>query len=283
MKNLWTRKLCVSSKQTTLLFGSLQSEVICNLQVKRTLSDIKAKMAGQVRKKFVQNCFHELDEHFTVRSNLHGQDELGWESAEHKSSSFFRDEQLCSLRNSDLRSFTISKQPRKIQASFWPNSFGKFGPTHPSSTQTRVLDVNPSLFLAREVQLPLIYMRGDGRLNNNTQSQKTNLQTFPALVFASRSSTFFVLESFDLRSPRGGRTDLGQPITTVRPDGVSPGHVGFRVPKELVGCLAYRASGEPPPTTCPTYRARHRRYTVTCSCANTLFGDSTGDDHHVRQ
>jgi hypothetical protein len=38
-----------------------------------------------------------------------------------------------------------------------------------------------------------------------------------------------VLESFDLRSPRGGRTDLGQPITAVRPDGVSPGRVGFRV------------------------------------------------------
>ena len=27
---------------------------------------------------------------------------------------------------------------------------------------TRVLDVNPSLFLAREVQPPLIYLRGDG-------------------------------------------------------------------------------------------------------------------------
>jgi hypothetical protein len=111
-------------------------------------------------------------------------------------------------------------------------------------------------------------MRGDGRLNNKTQSQKTNLQTFPALVSASRSSTFFVLESFDLRSPRGGRTNLGQPITTVRLDGVSPGRVGFRVPKELAGCLAYRASGEPPPAMCPAYHARRQRYTVTCSCAN---------------
>ena len=34
---------------------------------------------------------------------------------------------------------------------------------------TRVLDVNPSLFLAREVQPLLTYLRGDGRLNN-TQS-----------------------------------------------------------------------------------------------------------------
>ena len=40
---------------------------------------------------------------------------------------------------------------------------------------------------------------------------------------------FFVLESFDLRSPRGERIYLGQPITAVRPDGVSPGRVGFRV------------------------------------------------------
>ena len=39
---------------------------------------------------------------------------------------------------------------------------------------TRVLDVNPSLFLAWEVQPPLIYLRGDGRLNN---TQSTNLST----------------------------------------------------------------------------------------------------------
>jgi hypothetical protein len=143
--------------------------------------------------------------------------------------------------------------------------------------------MNPSLLLAWEVQPPLIYMRGDNRLNNNTQSQKTNLQTFLALVSASRSSTFFVLESFDLRSPRGGRTDLWQPITVVRLDGVSPGRVGFRVPKELAGCLAYRVSSEPPPATCPAYRARRWRNTVTCSCVNTLFGDPAGDDHHVRQ
>jgi hypothetical protein len=61
-------------------------------------------------------------------------------SAKHESSLFFQGKQLFSLRNFDLRSFTASKQPRKLQASFWPNSFGKFGPTHLSSTQTRVLD-----------------------------------------------------------------------------------------------------------------------------------------------
>jgi hypothetical protein len=46
-------------------------------------------MSGQVRKKVVQNCFRELDELFTVRPNLSGQDKLGWKSAEHGSSLFF--------------------------------------------------------------------------------------------------------------------------------------------------------------------------------------------------
>ena len=48
---------------------------------------------------------------------------------------------------------------------------------------TRVLDVNPSLFLAREVQPPLIYLRGDGRLN------KTQL---------INSSTTFIFYLFSL-------------------------------------------------------------------------------------
>ena len=38
------------------------------------------------------------------------------------------------------------------------------GKTNPNLT--RVLEVNPSLFFAQEVQPPLIYLRGDGRLNN---------------------------------------------------------------------------------------------------------------------
>jgi hypothetical protein len=46
MKKLWTRKLCVSSKQTTLLFRSLRSEVICKLQVECTQSDIYTKMSA---------------------------------------------------------------------------------------------------------------------------------------------------------------------------------------------------------------------------------------------
>ena len=54
-----------------------------------------------------------------------------------------------------------------------------------------------------------------------------------------------MLESFDLRSPRGERIDLGQPITAVRPDGVSPGRVGFRVYKrarQIVLRIAFPAS-----------------------------------------
>ena len=39
----------------------------------------------------------------------------------------------------------------------------------------------------------------------------------------------FRVGELNLRSPRGERIDLGQPITAVRPDGVSPGRVGFRV------------------------------------------------------
>ena len=97
----------------------------------------------------------------------------------------------------------------------------------------RVLDVNPSLFLAREVQPPLIYSRGDGRLNNNTQSQ-THLQLFhlrfvSPSFFLPRSSSFFMLESCEYRGSRGGLTDLGQPIAAALPDGVPPGSVGFRV------------------------------------------------------
>ena len=63
---------------------------------------------------------------------------------------------------------------------------------------TRVLDVNPNLFLAREVQPPLIYLRGDGRLNN-TQSIKSST-TFYLLSFllnpSFSSSSFFVCSSY---------------------------------------------------------------------------------------
>ena len=116
---------------------------------------------------------------------------------------------------------------------------------------TRVLDVNPSLFLAREVQPPLIYLRGDGRLNN-TQSINQST-TFYLLSFllnpSSSSSSFFVrsssLQGGEPRGPRGGQADLGQPIAAARLDGVPPGRVGFRVCKSArrLSCVSCCRSG----------------------------------------
>jgi hypothetical protein len=148
-------------EQKTLPFGSSQSEVSCNLQVERTLSDVEAKMSGQVRKKVVQKCFRELDELVTVRPNLSCQDELGWKSAKHESSSFFEANNFGHYAI-DLRS--CLKTGLQSTGKFLTEQFWKVR-THPfNSTQTRVLDVNPALFLARdgEVHLPLIYVRGDG-------------------------------------------------------------------------------------------------------------------------
>ena len=117
---------------------------------------------------------------------------------------------------------------------------------------TRVLDVNPSLFLAREVQPPLIYLRGDGQLNN-TQSinQSTTCYLLSFLLNPSSSSSSFFVRSSSLqggepRGPRGDQVDLGQPIAVALPNGVPPGHVGFRVPKARACCLAYRAGSRPP-------------------------------------
>ena len=110
---------------------------------------------------------------------------------------------------------------------------------------TRVLDVNPNLFLTQEVQPPLIYLRGDGRLNN---TQSTNQSTtFYLLSFLlnpnSSSSSFFVrpssLQGGEPRGPRGDQVDLGQPIAAARPDGVPPGRVGFWVYKSArrIACV----------------------------------------------
>ena len=110
---------------------------------------------------------------------------------------------------------------------------------------TRVLDVNPNLFLAREVQPPPAYLRGDGQLNN-TQSIKSSI-TFYLLAFlpnpSSSSSSFFVrsssLQGGEPRGSRGSQADLGQPIAAARPDGVPPRRVGFRVYKSArrIACV----------------------------------------------
>ena len=98
----------------------------------------------------------------------------------------------------------------------------------------RALDMNPNLFLTREVLPPLIYLRGDGRLNN-TQSINSSttfifyLFSLTLVLLLPRSSFVLLLQGGEPRGPRGGQADLGQPIAATRPDGVPPGRVGFRV------------------------------------------------------
>ena len=94
--------------------------------------------------------------------------------------------------------------------------------------------MNP--FLVQEVQPPLIYVGGDGRLKQHTIEQ-INLHILPLLFLlpCSSSSSFFVhsssLQGGEPRGPRGDQVDLGQPIAVARPDGVPPGRVGCRVYK----------------------------------------------------
>jgi hypothetical protein len=141
--------------------------------------------------------------------------------------------------------------------------------------------VNPALFLAREVQPLLIYVRGAGQLKKH-QSNKhiynffVFIYPYPCilLLVLRRSSR---LEAANPRGSRGGQADLGQLIATTRPDGSLPGERGFGSQKRMSDCLAYHASDEPPSVRAAAHRAPHQGYTVTCSCANTLFGDSARD------
>ena len=108
---------------------------------------------------------------------------------------------------------------------------------------TRVLDVNPNLFLAREVQPPLIYLRGDGRLNNTHRSNHLPLFIFYlfslTLVLLLPRSSSILLQGGEPRGPRADQVDLGQPIAAARPDGVPPGRAGFRVYKSVhrIACV----------------------------------------------
>ena len=102
--------------------------------------------------------------------------------------------------------------------------------------------MNP--LLVREVQPPLIYVGGDGRLKQHTIEQIC-LHLLPLLFLlpCSSSSSFFVrsssLQGGEPRGSRGGQADLGQPIAAARPDGVPPGRVGFRVLKSTrrIACV----------------------------------------------
>ena len=96
--------------------------------------------------------------------------------------------------------------------------------------------MNP--LLVREVQPPLIYDGGDGRLKKHTIEQ--SIYNFFHLRFVSYPRIFFLvlrrssLESCESRGPRGERIDLGQPIAAVLPDGILPGSVGLRVFKSIL-------------------------------------------------
>ena len=142
--------------------------------------------------------------------------------------------------------------------------------------------MNP--FLVREVQPPLIYVGGDGRLNN-TQSNKSLYHFYLYFYLLHLFFFFLVLRLFFLlqggkpRGPRGDHVDLGQPIAATRLDGLSPERVGFRVYKSArrIACVPRFPDGSPS-TWAAVHHPRCWTYTVTCSCANTLFGDSAGDE-----
>lgn len=53
----------------------------------------------------------------------------------------------------------------------------------------------------------------------------------------------------------------------------SPGHVAFRVSKNLVGVSSYRAPDETPLVTCLVYHARHQRHQMKCLSTNMLLDD----------
>jgi hypothetical protein len=135
---------------------------------------------------------------------------------------------------------------------------------------------NPRLFLARRVHPLLIYVICEGcRRIKTTSIEQTHLYFFVFIylslpcTFASRSLLFFNWKAANPWGSGGIQANLGQPIAAARPDGVSPGRVGFRVSKRPLDCLAYRTSDEPPSACAATHHARRRGYTVTCSCVNT--------------
>ena len=114
---------------------------------------------------------------------------------------------------------------------------------------TRVLDVNPSLFLAREVQPPFIYLRGDGRLNNTNRTNTSNTFSCSSTFISplvSFFSFFVVLQDWRLR--------IHKALGAVRPTSSSqsspraltgslPGKRGFGSTKASAGCPAYHATG----------------------------------------
>ena len=152
---------------------------------------------------------------------------------------------------------------------------------------TRVLDPNPRLFLAREVQPPLIYLRGDGRLNNTNRTNTSNTFSCSSTFISplvSFFSFFVVLQDWRLR--------IHEALGAVRPTSSSqsspraltgslPGERGVWSQKRRLAVL--RIALEVGLPRCELRiislgaAGTHRRVRVTRSSVNTLFGDSAGD------
>ena len=87
--------------------------------------------------------------------------------------------------------------------------------------------MNP--LLVREVQLPLIYVGGDGRLNNTNRTNQSITLLCSSTFYLSLVSFFSFFASpscwraVNPRGSRGERIDLEQPIAAASPDGVPPG------------------------------------------------------------
>lgn len=134
-----------------------------------------------------------------------------------------------------------------------------------------IVTCNPcrSLILAREVQPPHIYVRGDGRLNqaNNRHTYQYNLLftliTFVPASVIRRLSKVHRISTTKLRAVKSG---LAQPIDAGTSDGVPPEEPGLRVSKASACCLAYRAVSRPPAGRVAEHLPRLCGYTRACSC-----------------
>ena len=129
--------------------------------------------------------------------------------------------------------------------------------------------------LVRGVQPPLIYVGGDGRLNN-TQSIKSIYYFFCVHLLLSLTlvsfflvlRSFFALEGSDPQGSRGESIDLGQPIAAAIPDGSLPGPRGFGSAKAPADCPAYRVVGRVSFDVSCGVSPPASRVHVTCSCVN---------------
>ena len=152
---------------------------------------------------------------------------------------------------------------------------------------TRVLDVNPRLLLAREVQPPLIYLRGDGRLNNTNRTNTSNTFSCSSTFISplvSFFSFFVVLQDWRLR--------IHEALGAVRPTSSSqsspraltgslPGERGVWSQKRRLAVLRIALEVGLPRCELRSISlgaaGTHRRVRVTRSSVNTLFGDSAGE------